>query len=871
MQTRGSFPTNRCTSYMMIRLCRITGNTISAQAEACGSGKSSRSVQAKVEDAPWRVCGSGKRTAFILSIILCATVVTPVMGQDKEEPGNTIPTSKTQLRIARSEDGKTFTDTGQVFLQHAAGADVIRLADGSLFVVVDYAREAGEQGDKNQRGRDNEQGDANTQSVLAVARSNDQGRTWSSLEPIELYGPGMRAIQPRHGDLEKLPGGWYRLFFATPAMVRHQGRLRQSSEITTIRSALTRNGTEYKLEPRSHNRLLFKHDVHPMASWIGNRFHMFASELHKGRGKKQLASQIQHLFSGDGKKFVRLAPSRVLDASFVGSLIMASSGARAFGSNKDGIVSFITDRGREWKREEGVRLKNGWDPAVVELKDRTFLMIYCREMNEDSRASSQLVTADEDWLFEQYALMAEDYGSDEFLDEEIEPDVDQLAAGDLESPDGVTDLTDEQPTQAVMPPYDWNEWDPFEMDGYVPLPDFERKINYLEWYEKYALDHPVENAYDIYSTYTPMVGDEPGSKPAWSKDNQLVKAKPLEGAAKPWDPAAHPEWEEDLQELEWFLDQYKQATLMDGYAMSVQLGLPSVDDTSDPDERNLLMGIMLPMLTPHRSMAKATISAAWRMDENGKVSPGKMLDAWETVFRGATHLESGATLIEDLVANAERRLVQENARYALKEGVFSNDQLSDALETLQRFDRTKEDPTQALRGEHAMALDMIQHVFSPPGSDGLPKLNKKRMEKVISWSEMDNVSVERLTRMGPDDAYATAEAFDTHYRELAQKMEIGYPEVRASDINAFEQQRIHTSPLTEMMMPALSRVYQFGARDESGRRATQLAKGRPRKINNPKLGPKHYFNDKDKHITLNPYLTDKQVIINIKQIINDRF
>ena len=42
-----------------------------------------------------------------------------------------------------------------------------------------------------------------------------------------------------------------------------------------------------------------------------------------------------------------------------------------------------------------------------------------------------------------------------------------------------------------------------------------------------------------------------------------------------------------------------------------------------------------------------------------------------------------------------------------------------------------------------------------------------------------------------------------------------------------------------------------------------------RKIREPKLGPKYYF--KDKHITLDPYLTDKQVVTSIKQIINGRF
>ena len=40
-----------------------------------------------------------------------------------------------------------------------------------------------------------------------------------------------------------------------------------------------------------------------------------------------------------------------------------------------------------------------------------------------------------------------------------------------------------------------------------------------------------------------------------------------------------------------------------------------------------------------------------------------------------------------------------------------------------------------------------------------------------------------------------------------------------------------------------------------------------KKIKEPKLGPKYYF--KDKHVTLNPYLTDEEVITNIKQIINN--
>jgi len=39
-----------------------------------------------------------------------------------------------------------------------------------------------------------------------------------------------------------------------------------------------------------------------------------------------------------------------------------------------------------------------------------------------------------------------------------------------------------------------------------------------------------------------------------------------------------------------------------------------------------------------------------------------------------------------------------------------------------------------------------------------------------------------------------------------------------------------------------------------------------KKIKEPKLGPKYYFNN-DKHVTLDPYLTDKQVVLEIKNII----
>lgn len=772
-----------------------------------------------------RIC----RTTLLL---LCIALISPVYSQERQESVGRPSVSKTVLRIARSEDGKTFTDTGEIFLQHASGADIVRLANGSLLVMVDYARE--------NVGHELESVSSREQTILAVAKSKDGGRTWSSLEPIEIRGPGTRSIRPRHGDLVKLPGGWHRLFFATPAMVRRDGRLSRSREITTIRSALTRNCTDYKLEPRNPVRLQFKDDVHPMAGWIGKRLHVFAAEqTHQLRDKNHTASQIHHLLSRDGKKFVRLAPSRVRNVSFVGSVIMTTSGARAYGSEKNNIVSLVTDRGREWKREPGVCLKKGWDPAVVELKDRSFLMIYSQAMTEKSSASSQMVSVDPDWLFDQYVWLTtedeidvEDSLADAENEEPIDPelDVEQIVAVDSASQEvrsmDSAESEDEQ-QQVVLPMFDWSDWDPMMSDGFVPQPDFEHKMNYKDWFREYAVNVPDENAYDVYASFMEEVGDEPGSKPDWPKLNDMNNGNTSDDPPGPWKPEDHPDWEESFQNAQWHLDQYRKASRIDEYATPYKTGPPVNDDGDDVDSdtANLLIGMMLPNLSQHRAMAKATLAHSWRTDENGKVSADKMLDAWETILRSATHLESGATLIEDLVAAAERNIVQQNARWALKHGIFNEDELVAALNTLQRFDRSEEGPTQSLRGEHAMAMDLTEYIFSPPGPDGLPKVNRKRAEQTMNWM-MDSDSkeqVDQVSQMGPEDAYATAEALDLHYRELAEQMSIGYPEVRASDIAAFEKKRVNTTALTKAIMPALSRVYNLQARSETSRRATQLA------------------------------------------------
>jgi len=322
----------------------------------------------------------------------------------------------------------------------------------------------------------------------------------------------------------------------------------------------------------------------------------------------------------------------------------------------------------------------------------------------------------------------------------------------------------------------------------------------------------------------PNIPGDPATKPEWPELNDMFNSD-YDGPPGPWDPADHPDWETSYQAAQEVLELFREATTHEGYASPPDL---KFDGRIGPvEDANLLLGILLPPLSSHRAMMKATLAAAWRM-EGGKVSSGRMVQAWETSLRGANHIGSGATLIEDLVGIAERAMVQKTARWALKHDVFSGDELETALDTLREFDRDDRDPAETLRGEHAMCMDLTQYLYMPPGANGTPQSYKpERANGMIGCSpESDYCStemVDRMARMEPDEVHASINAFDNHYRKLVEQFRIGYPEVRTADISAITEEHLRTTPLTEFLMPNLSRYYQLKTRSKASRRATQLA------------------------------------------------
>ncbi len=729
----------------------------------------------------------------------------------------TTPVDRTVLRIARSKDGLSFKEDEGVFLQGASNPTIAKLKNGSLIVMADFGS----------GGRDGG-------TLLSVTRSDDGGAKWSPLRPAKIQAPDAVRLTANHASFARSPNGQLHVFFAsTPSQTR------KSSPIM-IFSAVTRNGLDLAVDRSMRLGLPNSSEAHPMGIATNDRLHLLIERIAKGRKQRTDEPVLEHFVSMDGSDFARLAPTRFEDLRFVGDVTAFAEEYRAYVSTSAGIASLVSKDLRKWKPEKGVRIMRGWDPAVTKLSDGTFLMIYCTKMINDGASERPIVDTaffgddsdPTDWILEadvQEEDMIADASHDPAdaipaPDPDTSPDTDNdPQGGDTEvivpvgMPNGASADTEER-DWVIDPEHKddwWEYWDPEATDGFAPTPDFATKVDYFSWYKDYLLPVPDNNAFDAYAEFMP--GLYPNGPPEWPRFQDLFTEDNVPG---PWKDEDHPDWAASNDEIQNLLDQFHEAVKIPGYAVPPHTDLDYKEEQNDEDR--LLMGILLPNLSSHRTITKSMIADAWRTGADGKVSPDRMRRAIETTLRGAEHMEQGQTLIEELVGLAERNLVRDTARRALQHDVFSAGELEGMLDTLQALDQPMEHLAKGSRMEHGFSMDITQHLFSPPTEDGQPKFNPERARKVAPFSEKDEKWVEEMSKMTPDDVRASLDAFNRHYQEFSDQLRIGYPDIRVADLEALEEENVHTSPLTEAMMPAFSRYYQLRSRGEAARRATQL-------------------------------------------------
>lgn len=761
-----------------------------------------------------------------------------VFAQRRSTPSDAFPPAvETVLRVARSENGLTFVDTGQVFLKHAAAPDVVVLKNGDVLAVFDYAKAS----------------DPDEATFLALSRSSDGGQTWSPAKRIHFAGAKGRATAARHGDLLQMPDGRLRLYF-TSAIERRRGRKSsRMGRLAVVRAAERRDGFNFRFDPRVKVRIAATGDVHPMSVWTQRQLHLYVADIGGQTSRSaSAATRIRHLVSGDGRVFSRLHSAYVRDADFTGTIVPVDDGFRAYASSSAGVISLLSKDGRRWRREEGIRIPTGWDPAVAGLTDGSYVMLYCTEFDATSIASTAIVEAPLNDLYtddlladesgEGLAAAEEDRLADttggaaddgDVGDSSTEPGVAGSAAGATGSSAGAdaggastnASLDSAQLADATAEEGELVElgdlmdyWDPISSDGFAPLPDFIHKVDYFEWYSQYAVGRPDDNAYYAYMDLLPKPWNDDAWKQFRSQFDHMFTRDSDSGPPGPWDPSEHPEWGASSMRVQGLLEGFREASLHEGYATP-----PTLNDGKEAgilDGEEVLFNLRLPPLAAHLALGKATLADAWRIGEDGKVSSDRMLDAWETTLRAANHMEQGATIIEDLVSLAERKLAEENARWALEHDVFSADGLETAFDTLRQHDRIERGFELSMRGEHAFSMDMAQYLFSPPTVDGQPQVNMKKIRAAFDFGDQ---ILSDFARTQPDVASATIDAIDRHSRKMDELMGIGYPDVRAADIRAAWEQERHASPIAEQLIPSLAGYYKIKAQTEASRRATQLA------------------------------------------------
>ncbi len=747
----------------------------------------------------------------------------------------------TVLRLARSGDGYHFEDLGQTLATRAAAPDLTRLPDGSWLVLLDRWIE--------HKGQ--------SRVVLAASRSKDGGASWSPLKPVRIRDLEGRSVPGRHADLVDLGSGRYRLYFASDPLAA-VARDRQSNNAkTVIRSAAAAKGLDFRVEDMDAIALSAPSDLHPTAIRVDDRVHLYATALAGDDADPDGVRPLWYALSDDGRRFEEQAASEREGVTFVGSIVPTGDGLRAYVTSDEGIGVMTSPDGHDWTPRPGVVLPGGFDPAVAQLDDGSYLMVYCVPAGGTAAAATpsspgrvaaapdtpaDVLIADaefDSFVSDQFApeQPGEWAGADALTDNVVDtngfnqpadesvipPDTDQLAESSLEGgmeeidpllPETADDLAERMAD-------DWFGDAGLAGDlSFAPDPDFNNPIDYFEWFQQNLIEQVADNAADAYERLMPDSLSSVEPEVEWPELINMFSDPAYDGPPAPWDPLDHPDWEASHLAAGDVLNRFREAGMMSGYALRPKFS--NNPEFQTPDGQPLLLELLLPSLGPHRALAKATLADAWRT-EDGVVAPQRMLEAMETTLRNANHVGSGTTLIESLVGTAERALVQENARWALRHGVFDEQGLEEALDLLMAYDVDNTDPIKWTRGEHAMAMQTVQFMFDA----AYDQQHRERVARTL-LSMMDSAmshqeTIDAISELDRLDAREAVDGFNQYYRRITEQMRTDYAAVRAADIEASAEQHLHTNALTELLLPSLSRVHLLRTRSEASRRATQLA------------------------------------------------
>lgn len=246
---------------------------------------------------------------------------------------------------ATSSDGINFS--GKVLLFERSGVpNLLKLQNGDMVLLYQYFSNT----------------DENLFDTIAYSISKNSGLTWTDTTAINfenLPDPQNPRLKPMDPAIVQLEDGRLRLYFTYHTT---------GSKTPALYSATTSddNITSSFIVNPSQALITDKNLLDPAVTYFAGAWHHFTWQ--------DGSDNNYHSISDDGLTFT-MQEEISLPMEFLGQVVTYEDGLRFYGTGKGMVASAISADGYNWEMESD-KIVQGADPAVQQLADGTYLMVY---------------------------------------------------------------------------------------------------------------------------------------------------------------------------------------------------------------------------------------------------------------------------------------------------------------------------------------------------------------------------------------------------------------------------------------------------------------------------------------------------------------